>query len=181
MTIEHFQPFEDVSCISYQNLGDFPFLVGGFNPFEKYISQNGNLPPIGVNIKYVSFRSFVCHFNQPKKTPTHPPLTQKGSHPANQSSPTSEALRHRSYPGERPPRRGVPGWLKQLPEFSQSYDPMAQLEIPGLMNKNPRSQCYFSLNEHKKLSSRPKICCSKRNLECSSSVSLLVFRCSHWL
>jgi len=26
-------------------------LVGGFNPFEKYDRQNGNLPQIGVNIK----------------------------------------------------------------------------------------------------------------------------------
>ncbi len=27
------------------------YLVGGFNPFEKYARQNGNLPQIGVNIK----------------------------------------------------------------------------------------------------------------------------------
>jgi len=26
-------------------------LVGGFNPFEKYARQNGNLPRIGVKIK----------------------------------------------------------------------------------------------------------------------------------
>ena len=26
-------------------------LVGGFNPFEKNMSQNGNLPQIGVKIK----------------------------------------------------------------------------------------------------------------------------------
>ena len=28
-------------------------LVGGFNPSEKYDSQNGNLPQIGVNIKHI--------------------------------------------------------------------------------------------------------------------------------
>ena len=28
-------------------------LVGGFNPSEKNISQNGNLPQIGVNIKNI--------------------------------------------------------------------------------------------------------------------------------
>ena len=28
-------------------------LVGGFNPFEKYARQNGNLPQIGVNIKNI--------------------------------------------------------------------------------------------------------------------------------
>ena len=30
-----------------------PVLVGGFNPPEKNISQNGNLPQIGVKIKNV--------------------------------------------------------------------------------------------------------------------------------
>jgi len=30
-----------------------PFQVGGFNPFEKYDRQNGNLPQIGVNIKNI--------------------------------------------------------------------------------------------------------------------------------
>ena len=28
-------------------------LVGGFNPFEKYARQNGNLPQIGVKIKNI--------------------------------------------------------------------------------------------------------------------------------
>jgi len=28
-------------------------LVGGFNPFEKNISQNGNLPQIGLKIKNI--------------------------------------------------------------------------------------------------------------------------------
>ena len=29
------------------------FLVGGFNPFEKYARRNGNLPQIGMKIKHV--------------------------------------------------------------------------------------------------------------------------------
>ena len=29
------------------------YLVGGFNPFEQYARQNGNLPQIGVNIKNI--------------------------------------------------------------------------------------------------------------------------------
>ena len=29
------------------------FLVGGFNPSEKYARENGNLPQIGENKKYV--------------------------------------------------------------------------------------------------------------------------------
>jgi len=28
-------------------------LVGGFNPFEKYVRQLGNLPQVGVNIKNI--------------------------------------------------------------------------------------------------------------------------------
>ena len=28
-------------------------LVGGFNPFEKYDRQNGNLPQVGVKIKNI--------------------------------------------------------------------------------------------------------------------------------
>ena len=28
-------------------------LVGGFNPFEKYARQNGNLPQVGVKIKNI--------------------------------------------------------------------------------------------------------------------------------
>jgi len=28
-------------------------LVGGFNPFEKYARQNGNLPQIGMKIKNI--------------------------------------------------------------------------------------------------------------------------------
>ena len=47
--------------------------------------------------------------------PFQPAVTQDES---SIQPPTSEVLRHRSYPGERPPRQGVPGWL------SQSYDPM---------------------------------------------------------
>ena len=35
-----------------QQISDF-FLVGGFNPSEKYPRQNGNLPQIGVKIKNI--------------------------------------------------------------------------------------------------------------------------------
>ncbi len=33
--------------------GLYTNLVGGFNPFEKYARQNGNLPQIGVKIKSI--------------------------------------------------------------------------------------------------------------------------------
>ena len=31
----------------------YQFLVGGFNPFEEYARQNGNLPNIGVKIEII--------------------------------------------------------------------------------------------------------------------------------
>ena len=37
----------------YTGLWNNPHLVGGFNPFEKWISQNGNLPQIGMNKKNI--------------------------------------------------------------------------------------------------------------------------------
>ena len=36
-----------------QHSGTYLFLPGGFNPFEKYARQNGNLPQIGVKIKNI--------------------------------------------------------------------------------------------------------------------------------
>ena len=42
-------PFEN-GCLF---CGDIHLLVGGFNPFEKYDRQNGNLPQIGMNIKNI--------------------------------------------------------------------------------------------------------------------------------
>ena len=134
MTIEHFQPFEDVSCISYQNLGDFPFLVGGFNPFENYISQNGNLPPNwGENKKYLkpppnlpcSFSEIGMPFQPTKKTHPNPPLTQGTSHPANQSSnhirgaASSIISRWTATTARRAWKTSqcAIGWLNQLPLF----------------------------------------------------------------
>ena len=55
------QPWEgDVNYFQKAN----GLLVAGFNPFEKYARQNGNLPPIfGVKIKNIwnHHLAFVCH------------------------------------------------------------------------------------------------------------------------
>ena len=40
------------SCITREALGILPILVGGFNPFEN-MSQNGDLPQVGVKIKNI--------------------------------------------------------------------------------------------------------------------------------
>ena len=42
------------------------FLVGGFQPLWKNISQNGNLPQIGVNIKNIWNHRLDLHVNVPK-------------------------------------------------------------------------------------------------------------------
>ena len=48
------------------------YLVGGFNPFEKYARQTGNLPQVGVNIKHIwvatnQIQPVIClgHFSFP--------------------------------------------------------------------------------------------------------------------
>ena len=35
------------------NFGICPYLVGGFNPFEKYARQNGSFPQVGLKIKNI--------------------------------------------------------------------------------------------------------------------------------
>jgi len=50
------------------------YLIGGFNPSEKYARQNGNLPQIGVKIKtsliHILNHHLVICFLPPKKN--HP-------------------------------------------------------------------------------------------------------------
>ena len=42
-----------------------PVLVGGFNPFEKYARQIGNLPQIGVKINNIWNHHLVNHTSDP--------------------------------------------------------------------------------------------------------------------
>ena len=44
-------------------------LVGGFNPFETYACQNGNLPQIGVNIKNTVFETTTQFIKIQKEPP----------------------------------------------------------------------------------------------------------------
>ncbi len=52
VTYETFTPKTSCTGKSFGKCLKIVYLVGGFNPFEKYESQNGNLPPIrGENKK----------------------------------------------------------------------------------------------------------------------------------
>ena len=60
-------------------------LVGGFNPFEKYISQNGNLPQIGVKIKNIWNHHLVQQRNFSRENGIISSLNHQKKHPdANQ-------------------------------------------------------------------------------------------------
>lgn len=43
----------DIFPDQLQSHKPFPKLAGGFNPFEKILSQHGNLHQVGVNIKKI--------------------------------------------------------------------------------------------------------------------------------